>query len=320
MRYAAALACIVDAQAALPLSRVWGDATTSSSDGPFYRSGLRGAAGAIDAKYGADSGQKIYTYISDQYAPFHSQLISATAAEAPHVLDGLLQNASSLDIHEHYTETGGATDHAFALSHLLGYRFVPRIRDLADRRLGTFEAAGRYKELEPLIGRPINTAIIHEYWDEVVRLAASLKAKTVPPSVMLKKLSAYKRQNRLDFALQEIGRIERALFTLDWLESKALPSAVNCRAEQERVSPRAGRRNLHPTQGAPDRSHRRKPGVPGLGPEPGDGRHRLLEHSIYGSCRRALTRLRPSCDRRPSGPRRTARLDAHQPHRRLSVA
>ena len=220
--YAAALACIVDAQAALPLSRVWGDGTTSSSDGQFYRSGRRGAAGAINAKYGPDPGQKIYTHVSDQYAPFHSQLISATAAEAPHVLDGLLHNASRLDIHEHYTDTGGATDHVFALSHLLGYRFVPRIRDLADRRLGTFEAAGRYKELEPLIGRPINTTIIHECWDEVVRLAASLKAKTVPPSVMLKKLSAYKRQNRLDFALQEIGRIERALFTLDWLESKAL--------------------------------------------------------------------------------------------------
>ena len=52
-----------------------------------------------------------------------------------------------------------------------------------------------------------------ECWDEVVRLAASLKARTVAPSVMLKKLSAYQRQNRLDFALQEIGRIERALFT-----------------------------------------------------------------------------------------------------------
>ncbi len=85
------------------------------------------------------------------------------------MLDGLLHNASSLDIHEHYTDTGGATDHVFTLCHLPGYRFVPRIRDLADRRLGTSEAAGRYKELEPLIGRPINTEIIHECWDEVVR-------------------------------------------------------------------------------------------------------------------------------------------------------
>ncbi len=39
---------------------------------------------------------------------------------------------------------------------------------------------------------------------------------------MLKKLAAHRRQNRLDFALQEVRRIERALFTLDWLESKAL--------------------------------------------------------------------------------------------------
>jgi hypothetical protein len=39
--YAAALACIVDAQAALPLSRVWGDGTTLSSDGQFFRSGRR---------------------------------------------------------------------------------------------------------------------------------------------------------------------------------------------------------------------------------------------------------------------------------------
>ena len=87
------------------------------------------------------------------------------------MLDGLLLHGSELDISEHYTDTAGATDHVFALSHLLGYRFAPRIRDLADRRLGTFEPAGRYKELEPLIGRPINTAIILECWDEVVRLA-----------------------------------------------------------------------------------------------------------------------------------------------------
>ncbi len=66
--YAAALACIVDAQAALPLAQVWGDGTTSSSDGQFFRGGRRGAAGAINAKYGADPGQKIYTHVSDQYA------------------------------------------------------------------------------------------------------------------------------------------------------------------------------------------------------------------------------------------------------------
>jgi TnpA family transposase len=54
------------------------------------------------------------------------------------------------------------------------------------------------------------------------RLAASLKAGTAAPSTMLKKLSACRRQNQLDLTLQELGRGERTLFMLDWLESPAL--------------------------------------------------------------------------------------------------
>jgi hypothetical protein len=41
---------------------------------------------------------------------------------------------SDLRIEEHYTDTAGFTDHVFALMHLLGFRFAPRIRDLTDRR------------------------------------------------------------------------------------------------------------------------------------------------------------------------------------------
>lgn len=36
---------------------------------------------------------------------------------------------------------------------------------------------------------------------------------------------AYRRQNKLDLALPELGRIERTLFTLDWLEPPNLRRA-----------------------------------------------------------------------------------------------
>jgi TnpA family transposase len=103
-----------------------------------------------------------------------------------------------------------------------GYRFVPRLRDLQDRRFAIIGPKPRHTILEPLLGRPIRIDVIQENWDDVVRLAASIKAGSVAPSVMLKKLSAFKRQNRLDMALAEVGRIERTLFTLDWLESPEL--------------------------------------------------------------------------------------------------
>ena len=220
--YAAALRHLVDAQAALPLARLWGDGTTSSSDGQFFRSGRRGAAGSVNARYGTEPGQRIYAHVADTYAPYHSRLISATAGEAPYVLDGLVAHGCDIEPATHYTDTGGASDHVFALAHLLGFRFVPRLRDLADRKLGVFQGAGRPPALAGLIGRPFNVAAIRESWEEIVRLAASVRAGAVLPSVMLKKLAAHRRQNRLDFALQEVGRIERTLFTLDWLESKAL--------------------------------------------------------------------------------------------------
>ena len=39
---------------------------------------------------------------------------------------------------------------------------------------------------------------------------------------MLRKLAAYERQNQLDVAVQEIGKVERTLFMLDWLGNPEL--------------------------------------------------------------------------------------------------
>jgi len=79
-----------------------------------------------------------------------------------------------------------------------------------------------YKDLDSLIGRRVKADVIREHWSEILRLVASLQAGTVLPSAMLRRLAAYQRQNQLDLALQELGRVERTLFMLDWLESPEL--------------------------------------------------------------------------------------------------
>ncbi len=221
--YKAALARIIDAHHRLPIAAIWGDGTTSSSDGQFFRSAKRGdAAGDVNARYGRDPGFSFYTHLSDQHGSYSSMVMSATNHEAPYVLDGLLHHGTQLVIDTHYTDTGGASDHVFILCAMLGIRFCPRLRDLPDRKLACIEPAGYYPDLQPLMRRRIKTDVIHEHWPEAVRVAASLYAGTVAPSVMLRKLAAYRRQNQLNLALQELGRIERTLFTLDWLESPEL--------------------------------------------------------------------------------------------------
>ena len=221
--YKAALARIIDAHHALPIASAWGDGTTSSSDRQFFRSAKRGdAAGEVNARHGHDPGLGFYTHVSDQHGPYSVRVMSATSHEAPYVLDGLMHHGTGLRIGTHYTDTGGASDHVLILCAMLGFRFCPRLRDLPDRKLATLEPAAGYKGLAPLIGRRVKVEVIREHWGEILRLVASLKAGTVMPSAMLKRLAAFQRQNQLDLALQELGRIERTLFTIDWLESAAL--------------------------------------------------------------------------------------------------
>lgn len=100
-------------------------------------------------------------------------------------MDGLLYHESDLAIQEHYTDTAGFTDHLFALMHLLGYRFAPRIRNIDDTRLYTPTNDSQLSTLAPLIGGTINTKTIATHWDEILRLAASIKTGTVTASLMM---------------------------------------------------------------------------------------------------------------------------------------
>ena len=111
--------------------------------------------------------------------------------------------------------------------HLLGFRFAPRIRDLADTKLFIPKGDTSYDALGPMISSDrLNIKHIRAHWDEILRLAASIKQGTVTASLMLRKLGSYPRQNGLAVALRELGRIERTLFILDWLQSVELRRRV----------------------------------------------------------------------------------------------
>lgn len=223
--YVAARAAIINVHHKHPMAALWDDGTTSSSDGQYFRAaGRAGPGGAVNAKYGIDPGVVVYTHVSGRYDPFHTRVLSATMSEAPHVLDGLHHHAHQTDLRiaEHYTDTAGATDHVFGLCNLLGYRFAPRIKDLKDRKLYTIDKPGAYPLLEPLIGDTVEIAAIVSQWGELLRLKASIEAGVVVPSIILRKLANAGAGNALARALRAVGRIERTLFTLQWLSDPDL--------------------------------------------------------------------------------------------------
>ena len=225
--YALALRRLVDHQQREPLAAVFGDGFASSSDGQFFRArGFGRDVGRLNAHYGDDPGSKFYTHVSDRFAPFFTKVIAATASEALHILDGLLYHQSDVAVRRHHTDGGGDSEHVFALLALLGFQFAPRIPDLKHRRLYSFAKPSTYPTLEPLIAGRLNVALIRAHWPEILRVAASIRTGSVTASLIMRQLAAYPRQNGVAAALRELGRLERTLFTLDWIEDPELRRAT----------------------------------------------------------------------------------------------
>jgi len=80
--------------------------------------------------------------------------------------------------------------------------------------------------LEPLVAGHINMKVIRAHWQDILRVATSIMTGTVTASVMLRKLAAYQRQNGIAHALRELGKVERTLFTLEWMQARSCGAAV----------------------------------------------------------------------------------------------
>lgn len=85
--------------------------------------------------------------------------------------------------------------------------------------------AGEVHASEPLstlLFEQVNKKLIVEQWDEMHRVASSIRHGTVSASLLMRKLAAYPRQNQVARALTELGKLERTAFLLEYFRDEAL--------------------------------------------------------------------------------------------------
>jgi TnpA family transposase len=212
----------------LPLSRFLGSGTLSSSDGQRFPVSFKTSnATALPRYFGYGRGLTFYTWTSDQYSQFGTKVIPATMRDATVVLDEILDNETELPLFQHATDTSGYTEIIFALFDLLGLQFAPRIRDLGDQRLYRLENFTDIPRINSLLKGKLRPELFLNHWDDLLRLAASLKLGWVTASLLISKLHAMPKQNALVKALQEYGRLIKTLFILRYLDSTQLRRQIH---------------------------------------------------------------------------------------------
>src|ERR1700682_5694891 len=124
--------------------------------------------------------------------------------------DEILDNETELPINQHSTDTAGYSELIFSLFDLVGLQFSPRIRDMADQRLYRLDRSVRYQHIEPLFSGTLNQDLILRRWDDLLRVAGSVKMGWVTAS-LLGKLQSDRRQNALMRTLQVYGRLIKTI-------------------------------------------------------------------------------------------------------------
>ena len=221
---------LVNAHHRHPLARLWGGGTLSSSDGQRFPQRGRSLTARALSRYFVDEGTTTYTHVSDQHSTYGTKVIPTTWREAVAVLDEIFGNPTDLAIAEHTTDTAGQTLATFAIFNLAGLQFSPRIRDIGRLQLYRIGAGSawraRYPHAGALLTQPIQTRLIADHWDDLLRLVGSMKFGHTTASLLIARLHASSRQNSLARALQEYGRLVRTIYLCRYVADEELRRRV----------------------------------------------------------------------------------------------
>ncbi|NQY74054.1 MAG: Tn3 family transposase [Candidatus Margulisbacteria bacterium] len=177
--------------------------------------------------FGKGRGVSVNRFQDERLFSFHSQVFSPTDREAPHLIDGLLQN-DVVKSDFHITDTHGFNEIIFAVTNLISVRFTPRIKNVVDQVLYSFLPISHYQEkgYKILPDRYINIDLIEEYWDDILRLIATIKLKHTTATQIFKRLSSYSKSHPLYQALQEYGRAVKTILILDYIDDVELRQII----------------------------------------------------------------------------------------------
>jgi TnpA family transposase len=194
----------------------------TSSDGQKFNISVDSLNSNYSFKYfGKGKGVSVYSFIDESHRLFYSTVINASEREAAYVIDGLLNNDVVIsDIHS--TDTHGYSEIVFAITHLLGISFAPRIKKWQDQRLYTFDKTSEAEDYIIKADKKINIQLIESQWDDILRIVATIKLKETTASQLFRRLSSYSKQHPLYRAIKEFGRIIKTLFILRYADDVEL--------------------------------------------------------------------------------------------------
>jgi TnpA family transposase len=216
---------VINAYAQFPLQRIWGSGKSASADGTKWELYPHNLMSEYHIRYGGYGGIGYYL-LADSYIALFSRFSTCGAWEGHYILDFIEENKSDVQPDTIHADTQGQSTAIFGLAYLLGIQLMPRIRNWKNLNLCRPSSNHRYVHIDSLFSTQADLNLIETMLPDMLRVALSIKAGTVMPSTILRRLTTYSRKNKLYFAFRELGRVVRTIFLLKYISSIELRQMI----------------------------------------------------------------------------------------------
>ncbi|EAW1360116.1 Tn3 family transposase, partial [Serratia marcescens] len=99
-------------------------------------------------------------------------------------------------------------------------QFSPRLADAGEAVFWRADKAANYGALDKLARGCVDLSKIESHWDEMMRVAGSLKLGTIHASELIRSLLRSTRPSGLAQAIMEVGRVNKTLYLLNYIDDE----------------------------------------------------------------------------------------------------
>lgn len=217
---------VVNAYNRFALPQYWGTGKSASADGTKWNVYEQNLMSEYHLRYGGYGGIGYY-HVSDMYIALFGNFIPCGVYEAVYILDGLVKNESDIQPDTLHGDTQAQSAPVFGLAHLLGIKLMPRIRNIKELVFFKAEPGVPYPHIQSLFRGTIDWDLLAVHYQDMLRVAVSIKVGKITPSMILRRLGTFSRKNKLYFAFRELGRVIRTMFLLNYINDVELRRSIH---------------------------------------------------------------------------------------------
>jgi TnpA family transposase len=173
-------------------------------------------------------GVLIYWHVERKSMAVHSQLISCSASEVAAMVEGAMRHDTTMDLQANYTDSHGQSEIGFAITRLLDFDLLPRIKQINKTRL-YLPVAGQpnaYPRLTPARTRPIRWDIVAEQYDQMIKYATAIRTHTASTEAILRRFTR-NASHPTYTAMLEVGRAQKTIFIARYLRLRDLQREID---------------------------------------------------------------------------------------------